>query len=111
MKIPTKNRGGDCYEAAGHYFLDHGAGNSSMHLIHGEVTGQGPIAGIKFGHAWIEDGEEVVDLANGKNLRMPKAIYYALGHIEKRIRYDYKTFLEKVLKTGNWGPWDLHTQY
>lgn len=65
---------GDCYEAAAHYLLDHVLGigvtnpNHGLRLVHGEVAGQGPLEGKTFGHAWIEDGDTVIDTSNGKNL-------------------------------------------
>ena len=51
---------GDCYEAAARFVI----GNSrcpGIMLAHGEVTGQGPIVGIRYGHAWAEIGDAVID--------------------------------------------------
>ena len=80
--IPKNNKGGDCYEVAGRYLMDESLkGNKNLILVHGEVEGQGPIAGIRYGHAWIEDGEMIVDKSGGRNIQLPKIIYYSIGNI------------------------------
>ena len=114
-KLPKSCKGGDCYCAAGHYLMDHsmmGVG-ANLLLVHGEVTGQGGVAGIRFGHAGIEDGDTCIDVSRGRNIQMPKVIYYAIGHIDedKVFKYDYKALRRKVTETGHWGPWDLATRY
>lgn len=105
--------GGDCYEANGRYFMDHAVfpgGEPHLRLVHGEVTGQGRLDGVKYGHAWIEDGGTVIDVSNGRNLRMPKAAYYALGRIDDNIHvYTPEQFRKKVMQYKHWGPWDLVT--
>jgi hypothetical protein len=110
-KDPAPEACGDCFEAAGKYMMDQkmrGA-DEGLVLVHGEVTGQGPIEGLKYGHAWVEDGDWVIDKSNGQDLRLPKEIYYALGRVGKVHRYDYRKFARKVTDTGHWGPWDLKT--
>jgi len=108
-RVAGPARGGDCYEAAGKYEMDHGMAGDI--LVHGEVKGQGSLKGIRFGHAWVENGGTVIDESNGKHLRMPKDVYYALGDIRRTVKYSYKEFLKKVVEAKHWGPWDLHTQY
>jgi len=112
-KIPKSCKGGDCYCASGRYVMSHGFSNPNLKLVHGEVTGQGKIQGIKYGHAWIEDGEEVIDVSGGRFLKLPKVIYYAIGRIEedKVFKYDVRQVIDKTSETGNWGPWDLQTKY
>jgi hypothetical protein len=112
--IPSKNRGGDCYEAAGKYVMDHAlfpGTDGSLILVHGEVTGQGDIAGIQYGHAWVEKGGTVIDVSNGRNIKLPKAVYYAIGNIGKTYKYTSEEMREKILESGHWGPWDLKTKY
>jgi hypothetical protein len=100
---------GNCFEAAGRYMMDHGAGTNLV-LVHGEVTGQGPIEGVKFGHAWIEDGNNIIDVSNGRDIRQPKDLYYRIGRIGNNLKkYNYKQFIDKIVKTKVWGPWDLVT--
>jgi hypothetical protein len=50
-------------------------------LVHGTVTGQGPIAGMRYGHAWIEVGDVVLDPSNGRFVCARKSAYYAAGEI------------------------------
>ena len=113
MKIPEANQGGDCFESALNHMIKECRFNkdSTITLVHGEVTGQGPIAGIKYGHAWVEDGDLVIDKSRGRNIQMPKAIYYALGNIERTMRYTFEEMRKKILDHGTYGPWDLETEY
>lgn len=104
---------GDCYEANGQFFMDKAVfpgKDPNMRLVHGEVTGQGPLEGVKYGHAWVEDGNTVIDVSNGRNVRMPKDAYYRLGRIEDNVHhYTAQEFRRKVTQYGHWGPWDLVT--
>lgn len=107
---------GDCYEAAVHYILDHVLGmgvkepNHDLRLVHGEVAGQGPLEGVTYGHAWIEDGDTVIDTSNGRDIRMPRSLYYALGRIgelNNTHAYTPEEVRSKVLEHRIYGPWDL----
>ena len=106
---------GDCYDSNGRYFMAKAlfpGSDKSLRLVHGEVTGQGPLAGVNYGHCWIEDGNTVIDVSNGKKVRMPKAVYYALGGIDHNgnlHKYTAREFQRKVSKHEHWGPWDLRT--
>ena len=102
---------GDCYEANGSLFVDETLfGGENWLLVHGEVTGQGSLEGIKYGHCWIENGGTVIDQSNGNNIKMSKKAYYALGNIgDNVIKYKPEQVRKKILQTENWGPWDLHT--
>jgi hypothetical protein len=107
-------RVGDCYDANGSFFMNNSifpGGNSKMRLVHGEVTGQGKMEGVKFGHCWVEDGNTVIDVSNGRDLRMPKAAYYALGRIGDNMHeYTHAEFIRKLNRFKHWGPWDLKTE-
>lgn len=87
--------------------------NPNLMLVHGEVTGQGPIAGVQYGHAWIEDGETVIDTSNGRHLRMSRATYYGLAQIDPDKpnihRYTAEQARRQLLKYRHYGPWDLKT--
>jgi hypothetical protein len=111
--VPKKNTGGDCYEAAARYIIDHAlmGKEKGLVLVHGIVTGQGPIRGIQYGHAWVENGDEVIDKSRGRDIHLPKAVYYALGNISETIRYTPEETRRKLLDTGNYGPWDLKSEY
>lgn len=114
-EIPKENQGGDCYQAAGRYLMDHGmfGDKPNLILVHGEVTGQGAIRGVKYGHAWVEDGNMVHDVSRGGDRQIPKVLYYAIGNIDesKVFKYDIEHMRHKVTETGHWGPWDLQTKY
>ena len=110
---PTKRRrrNGDCYEAAGRYIMDNF--DSQLQLVHGEVSGQGAMEGTTFGHAWVLDGDTVIDKSNGRDLRVPKVVYYALGGIDRIDNlhvYSREQALDRMLKHKHFGPWDLKTR-
>lgn len=105
---------GDCYEAAGKYMLDN-SDSESLVLVHAEVMGQGPLEGTTFGHAFVVDADMdfVIDKSNGRNITMPKVLYYAIGQIERLgnyHEYDLAEMKELILRHGHWGPWDLKTR-
>jgi len=102
--------GGDCYETAGRYLLeDMGKGDSDLRLVHGLVNGQGSLQGKIFGHAWVENGDNVIDNSNGRSIQMPKSAYYAIGRIktEDTYTYDRQQAMEQMLRNEHWGPWDM----
>jgi hypothetical protein len=103
----AKTTGGDCYRANGNEFFN-SFGGPNVFLVHGEVVGQGPLEGVHYGHCWIEDGEDVIDVSNGRNIRIPKDLYYTIGRIGKNVhRYTMDEARERVMKFKHWGPWDL----
>ena len=102
--IPEENKHGNCFEVALNTLLED---KSNYILVHGVVTGQGPVSGIQFCHAWVEDGDMVIDnTQSGSNSRLPKALYYAIGNITITRRYDWRKMLQMVNKYGTYGPWD-----
>lgn len=58
---------GDCYFAAARFLLSLGV-DTDARLVHGEVTGQGDVAGVRYGHAWVEINGFVIDPSNGRKL-------------------------------------------
>jgi len=112
--ISAASRGGDCYTTAGRYVLDR-AGDSNLRLVQGEVAGQGPLAGKRFGHSWVEDLSDkrmpiVIDRSNGRDITVPRVVYYGLGDVKKIHRYTPKQVAAKVSKHGYWGQWDFKTE-
>ena len=104
---------GDCYEAALHYMLDN-AGNNSLRLVHGEVAGQGPLQGCTYGHAWIEEGDLVIDVSNGRDIRLPKELYYAIGRINELNNthvYTLKEMAQRAKEYEVYGPWELEGKH
>jgi hypothetical protein len=120
-KIPKKNKNGDCYVVAGRIALNNrlpkGENREFVgepYVIHAQVIGQGAIEGLKYGHAWVEDDIYVYDYSNGRELKIPKVVYYKLGQvIEQQPIYFKYTFGEakrKMAETGHFGSWDLITE-
>lgn len=95
---------GDCFVVAGSYALNH----PEVILVHGIVTGQGALDGVRFPHAWVEIGGKIIDKSNGNDIKINKELYYALGSIDKKYlkKYNHKQLLKYVLDTENWGPWE-----
>lgn len=110
---------GDCYVVAGQVAMGITPKEidfvGTPYVVHGEVTGQGAIEGLKYGHAWIEDDVNVYDWSNGRELDFPKEIYYLLGGIEdkkgKLFKYTFDEARRKMLDTGHYGSWDLKTKF
>ena len=96
---------GDCYQAAGRLIMSKMNGK----LVHGMVHGQGPLNGLKFGHAWVEVGGKVLDYSNNQKRSLPKKVYYILGAIDPAECHYYSgtEAAKKMLKHKHWGPWDM----
>ena len=111
--VPEQNRNGDCFQTAWRTFYQNIS--SKPVLVHGIITGQGPIEGIKYNHAWVEIGDVVID----KTIPMfakgfPKDAYYRLAQADedKIFRYTAKEVAQKAQQFGTYGPWeDVLWQY
>ena len=117
---------GDCYEVHGKMMLNPSGRN--FILVHAEVMGQGQLAGIPYGHCFLINKMTgtVTDRSNGRNIQMPKEIYYMLGKIDQSEYWDdtmgYVSRTPKIfeytqeeaqafmLETGTFGPWELETE-
>lgn len=75
-------------------------------LVHAIVTGQGPIEGIKYGHAFLlhKDSQIVYDIS--ADVRMPFQIYKQLGQIEYYVVYEWQDAVKQCNKYGHYGAWD-----
>ena len=122
QKIMKRKATGNCYQAAGDVVVMSVFKQAQENyqgepfLVHAEVSGQGPLEGVRFGHAWIEDDLFVYDYSNNKEVVLPKELYYRLGEVDvknptKYRRYDFGQARAKMLETGNYGCWDIETQF
>ena len=80
---------GDCYEAAGKLILYDRGKMENAKLVHGMVNGQGPLNGVRYGHAWVELDDIVFDYSNGRKLEIPKRVYYHVGQIKENDNIYY----------------------
>jgi len=116
----TKKKGGDCYIVSGRIAMQILHKDIKFkgipYVVHAEVRGQGKIEGVRYGHAFIEDDVNVYDFSNKREVIIPKQIYYYFGNINPNDPKKYRryTFLEakkKMVKTGNYGCWDIDVLY
>jgi hypothetical protein len=111
---------GDCMSAAANlmmrfysdFFGKRLKATGSPVLVHALVYGQGAAKGLRFPHAWVEDADTVIDQSNGRDIRMDKRVYYAIGGIKPKekgayVKYSYPDMKKKLLSTRHYGPWDL----
>jgi 5'(3')-deoxyribonucleotidase len=105
---------GDCFHVAGRTMIDMTEEQETygMKMIHAYVYGQGELKGRRFPHAWVEQGDVVLDNSNGNSIVMRKDQYYPLGGIVQEsgayATYVKEDCLIKMLKHSHWGPWDLN---
>ena len=113
---------GDCYQANGMAFMKNTS--PTARLIHGDITPRlGAQQGRTYGHAWIEDGDKLVDhTTKGTNVMdyikgfddMPKefadkvsskSIFYGMADPKNIKKYNKKTFHDMIGKHKHWGAW------
>ena len=106
--ILNESKPGDCYQVSGRFIMDTG-GDDKHRLVHGMVDGQGSLKGLRYGHAWVEYGNKVIDNSNGKYREYAKDMYYNVGNIvSKDTKYYNLTEARNwIAKTKHWGPWEM----
>lgn len=99
---------GDCYMAAARFLLSLGT-RSDARLIHGTVTGQGKVAGIRYGHAWVEINGFVLDPSNRRMVCIQREEYYRVGKVAPGSlrRYSCRETLAMMNQFAHYGPWEL----
>jgi hypothetical protein len=101
---------GDCYMVAAGLVAWGGAPEGAL-LCHGTCTGHGPIAGVTFGHAWVETedsvtgGTFVIEKANGNDVIVERDTYYAAGQCRDVRRYTAAEARAMMMQHGHFGPW------
>lgn len=114
-KKPRKKKLGNCYESAVSFMLEHHLrGDAARYrLVHAEIVGQGPLEGVRYGHAWVVDVVEgvAIDNSNGNSIRWPVAVYESVARVAEagnnKHEYEWAAVREKLLEYGHYGPWDL----
>lgn len=105
-----KTANGDCFQVSAQAML-HGK-LPGLKLVHAYVTGQGPLEGQRYEHAWNEIGDVVLDNSNGRQIVMRRKQYYQLGNVVETpgeyAVYDAEQARKKMLQTRTYGPWDLN---
>ena len=117
---------GDCYEVHGRFMLS--PDGADFILVHAEVMGQGALAGVPYGHCFLihKATDTVRDMSNGRDIELPRAVYYMLGKIDQSRYYDddlglvertpkiFEYTREEAMnwmsETGTFGPWELETE-
>ena len=108
--INEHERTGDCFTSSYEFMMSDCGRNKALKLVHGYVTGQGPLEGERFSHGWCEDNEYVYDYSNNRQIKFPIDSYYQLGNII-REECKYYTFLETIEKGIEYkfrGPWEIN---
>ena len=99
---------GDCYQAGGRLIMNF-FGDKNHRLVHGMVSGQGSLEGMRYGHCWVESKDTVLDHSNGKKLEIPTKVYYALGRVDPAEckYYSPKEAARFMSEEEHWGPWEM----
>lgn len=109
---------GDCYEAAVQFVKDACLGRDPdlcpYVIVQAEVRGQGPLEGKTFGHSWVVDENNyVIDRSNGRNLYLPKPLYYSVGGVyalDNIYQYTWREAMIQMVRHRHYGPWELVTR-
>jgi len=126
---------GDCFESAVRVMNEvlSSEDKKTAKICHGVPMGQGKIEGIRFDHAWVEvtrktdfgDADPsnpqvkfmmerfstqviVYDYSNGRELQMPRELYYAIGQIDSDDvkRFSAQEAYNQMSEKGFYGPWE-----
>jgi hypothetical protein len=129
---PRLSGEGDCYPTANRLVMDKiGAPDEdNWRAVHGVVSGQGELEGVRFGHAWVEETQRfplpentppeireqfgdvtftvVHDKSNGNDVTMPAEMYYGLGQIDEATvrRYTPTETARNMARSMHHGPWE-----
>lgn len=104
--IPEENKHGNCFVVALHKFMEN---PKRYTLVHGVVSGQGPLEGIEYCHAWVidENTDKVIDMTLPTNMqKLPVELYYNIGQISITREYKASDVAKMLDKYGTYGPWD-----
>jgi hypothetical protein len=91
-----------CYEKAAQYVLRH-TENEEMSLVHGTAVVP-EIPDLRYGHAWVEIGEEYVYDGTEGHFYGRGDFFSATQAIEG-TRYSPSEAAVMIARTGHFGPW------
>ena len=96
---------GTCYEDAANYLLFKAPRNAVM--VHGRPRLQRP-PWIRFGHAWIEVGNKIIDPSVRPPFESDRGFYYGLGDIDYKdnLVYTQDEARNYLLYAHHYGPWE-----
>ena len=104
--IPEENQNGDCFKVAAETVMK----DSSLKLVHAIVSGQGPLEGVQYTHAFALDEKRDIVIDNTQKnpevRELPAALYWYLGKIKTYKEYTSDEMYKMLMKYENWGPWD-----
>ncbi len=106
---------GDCYVAAYKAVAKMTEGappgmlqDQDVFLVHGSVVpGFGPDAGRRINHAWVETGDQALEVSGGRDVPVARNEYYETAQAQVRIRYNPLEALTEFLRNRHFGPWDI----
>lgn len=102
-----KTNKGNCYEMAGKAVTS--GDIPGLVLCHGFpiCLNKDKHYGKRFGHAWCELNDSVLDFSSGSQVVISRKKYYELGQIDqaKIKRYTYEEAAELAVETGLWKDW------
>jgi|APSaa5957512535_1039671.scaffolds.fasta_scaffold33328_2 hypothetical protein len=79
--LPDSLKGGDCFTDAFNYIFTQGVlgGRKDLQLVHAIICPiMGRLEGVTFGHAWVEDGDKVIDTSRS-NQELKRENFYMIG--------------------------------
>ncbi len=115
MKNTDTSWKGNCYKNAIDLMIDPSKVNFNLDsnqlvVVHGIVSGNGPLKGHKIAHAWLEDNNYCYDQDAISNniIQLEKRFYYITGEIQIKDtrRYKKEDVIENLLTYSHTGPWD-----
>ena len=91
---------GLCYKLSGRYVSQH----QDAILVHGRLTNPFAVGHPELDHAWVEEGDEILDPVMDK--RWPKEVYESLFKTKVYKKYTFREVIQIINKNEHWGPWD-----
>ena len=98
---------GECYTNA-FLFVTRQPDPTGWKVVHGVCTGQGSIAGVRFGHAWVEISHNGRVWVYDPTARvcLPGEVYRKVGEVTDTVEYSTDEILRLVAEHDHAGPFD-----